>query len=133
MHIYLIPFPPYFVPLNYVKGSTLDLDISKSPYHIYFSSWRMIIYITRFNCVQKYEIQIFQSLWTLYYIKGTYFLLPMSFQLNNLQIAMNPIFVFTPIKKAYRDSNSCNVLYLVLSFVVKNHVNLLIYFEGVVA
>ena len=51
--------------LNHVKGTNLDLDIPKSMYNIYFIYWRIIIYMTSFNFVQKYEIQIFHFIDTL--------------------------------------------------------------------
>ena len=33
--IYSIPFFPYFAKLNYAKRPNLDINISKSTYHIY--------------------------------------------------------------------------------------------------
>ena len=49
----------YSVMLNHVKGTNLDLDIPKSMYNIYFIYWRIIIYMTSFNVVLKYEIRLF--------------------------------------------------------------------------
>ena len=56
---YQIPFFPYFVTLNHTKGTTLDLNMPKSTCHTYFIFWRMIIQMTSFDFVKKYEIRIF--------------------------------------------------------------------------
>ena len=48
LHNIFDPILSYLVvfTLDYDKGATLNLDISKSTYHTYFISWRMIIYMT---------------------------------------------------------------------------------------
>ena len=67
--MYSIPFFPYFAQLNCTKKPNLYLNISKSTYHIYFIFWRIIIQMTSFNFVQKYENRIFHFIDTLRHLQ----------------------------------------------------------------